>query len=314
MLFRLGFLFFTITALISCGGEAELSNESNETKDSISNSSTAAKDSTTLPGDPIWGYRFVLEGDFDGNGVQDTLIERFMDLQTKKETNKFFTDLPLMDHQIYDGKERQVKAYLEDKSTKIAALEELGSLGIYFGEVIGDINGDGGDEVGIVGYDAYPSNLNTYRIFSYNPQTEKWEQLFDFGIREMSLPQLPGYNKVYGLFGSFDEYEVENEEANQQLEKELKAYKKVKIVSPKRIEFEGMLPNDLGYAFDEAFLFQEKYDESKVWLTAAQPKTGKHIIYHRVLEALYQQTMEEAKKDSFTLDPTMEYVQQVKFR
>lgn len=303
-----------VLILVACGDEQSKNiNESPTSQDSISEQKQVV-DSFPYPGQPIWGYRFVFVGDFDGNGLNDTLVERFVNTKTGEETNKFFSDLPLMEHQLYDEKERKVNAFLEDRQGKISKLDKLGSLGIAYGEVIGDVDDNGTDDIGIVGYDAYPSNLNTYRIFSFDKATNKWGQLFDFGIREMSLPQLPGYNKVYGLFGSLDEYEVKNEAENEQLEKALQAYKKVIKVAPKRIEFEGMMPNDLDYEFEEAFVFKAEYDEVNYWLTPLKHKAGGYVEYHQVLEKLYEQTMDEVKEDTVQLDAAMEYLQQVKFK
>ena len=42
---------------------------------------------TELNNKPISGYRFQIVGDFDGNGINDTLNEQFYSLRDKKETN-----------------------------------------------------------------------------------------------------------------------------------------------------------------------------------------------------------------------------------
>ena len=39
---------------------------------------------------PVFGYRFILTGDFDGDGSEEKLIEHFVSGVDSKETNKFY--------------------------------------------------------------------------------------------------------------------------------------------------------------------------------------------------------------------------------
>lgn len=56
--------------------------------------------------------------------------------------------------------------------------------GIYFIERLGDLDGDGGDEIGYVINYADVSNLNTYHIAGYDRKKHKWVERASFGIHE----------------------------------------------------------------------------------------------------------------------------------
>ena len=43
---------------------------------------------------PVFGYRFVIEGDFDGDGKKEKLFEHYYSALDHKETNKFYENLP----------------------------------------------------------------------------------------------------------------------------------------------------------------------------------------------------------------------------
>lgn len=138
--------------------------------------------------EPVWGYRFVLTGDFDGDGKEDTLRERYVDVATNQETNKFYENVTYVsDYQIVNSVKRKVKAYLDaDFLTKDTFL--VGDLGIAWAETIGDINGNGRDEIGIVNMYSDFSNLNRYDIYTLDTV---WKSLYSFGVNEMYLPIKP---------------------------------------------------------------------------------------------------------------------------
>jgi hypothetical protein len=313
---RIGMLVLVLAALISCQKQQTPPKRVNESPTGQTEEIEKEEvDTFPYPGRPIWGYRYSLEGDFDGNGVQDTLIERFIDANTQEETNKFFSDLPLMDHQLYDYKERQVEAFLEDKHQKIGRLNELGQMGVYYGEVIGDVDENGTDELGIVGFDAYPSSLCNYSIFSYDVKKKEWKILFHFRVREWEFPQLPAYNKVYGPFGSFEEKEITDQQRNGQLEDEQKAFERVRKVSPKCIEFKSMLPVMKGkYDFDATYILHEPIDSISAWVVETGARNEPHIEYHRIFYPFFMGIYEGWEKDTFEVDPFSNHLQQVKFK
>src|ERR1035437_8306959 len=42
---------------------------------------------------PIFGYRFQIAGDFDGDGAKEILNEHFYSKRDQKETNKYFSGI-----------------------------------------------------------------------------------------------------------------------------------------------------------------------------------------------------------------------------
>src|SRR4051812_14908215 len=98
------FLFLICTflsLLLSCKNSTK-----NQTTQKPSKSDSAKKDSLesinqleetlrNIPKNvkPIFGYRLIISGDFNGDGKKEKLIEHFFSLLDKKETNKFYDGL-----------------------------------------------------------------------------------------------------------------------------------------------------------------------------------------------------------------------------
>ena len=145
-------------------------------------------------GAPIWGYRFQITGDFDGDGGLDTLDERFINLETGAEAPKFYTNLSTTAYPSYNKDSRSTQAFLACTTPHIDTLFGLGMLGVAWLETIGDLDGDGGDEIGWVAYYADVSSVNTYQIYSFK---ETWQPLLGVATRDWALPPLPDYNFQY---------------------------------------------------------------------------------------------------------------------
>jgi hypothetical protein len=148
----------------------------------------------------VRGHRFIVVADVNGDDVADTLIERFVDPATRQEADKFIADAP------YDSLTARIwrmkpLAFVECSDTGVGRLiiREGDSFGLAHLVNEGDLNGDGRDEIGWVGYWIDYSNVNTYHITSWNGS--EWVQLASFDMWEWQLPDLPGSTREFALIG-----------------------------------------------------------------------------------------------------------------
>ena len=152
---------------------------------------------------PIMGSRLVLQGDFDGDGITDTLTEHFFSSIDNRETNKYYKDL---DYELLVRLNDQQFpfSFVSSSNGKIDTLH-IGS-GLLFGlswlKNEGDLNGDGTDEVSYVPDLADWSSLNHCVLMTY--RHHRWEVLYRFPIWDWQLPDLPQTENEYGLFGLQD--------------------------------------------------------------------------------------------------------------
>lgn len=94
-------LFYCLLWLISCTQKQPTADSAEQTtNDSLitDSTSTALSDEDilkTIPKNikPILGYRFMIKGDFDGDGKEEKLIEHFYSSIDNKESNKFYDGL-----------------------------------------------------------------------------------------------------------------------------------------------------------------------------------------------------------------------------
>lgn len=160
---------------------------------------TAAKDSVTVAAaapvitpvkDSIsyeMGSRLKLSGDFDGDHIIDTVYESYISQKTGQETFKYVYGA----HMDADMVEEAINANLPVSRiyTTIAGVDTLpltdhsDHTGIYMLENLGDLNEDGGDEIGYVIDLAGHSNLNEYTIITLTKE-KKWKKLLTFQIHE----------------------------------------------------------------------------------------------------------------------------------
>lgn len=97
---------------------------------------------------PVFGYRFVIFGDFDGDQKPDTLVERFTDSTSTQEAPKYYYNSDT----IYDyGDLVLLNMYLNPHSfiewKKNDLILDGGQMGFHYIENCGDINRDGKDEI-----------------------------------------------------------------------------------------------------------------------------------------------------------------------
>ena len=102
-----------------------------------------------------WGYRFHLTGDFDGDGKEEVLTEKLISARTGKEIGKFcgFEDdtIPECYWTARVNSFRQPKCVLKCSNPKIGDFtttrESAGTIGLMLLQNVGDLNGDGTDEI-----------------------------------------------------------------------------------------------------------------------------------------------------------------------
>ena len=180
----------------------------------------------TMPEDetPIFGYRFVISGDFDGDGKEEKLIEHFISGLDNKETNKFYANITYGDL-IYLTSQKEAYSFVLSDNKLIDTLHIISGMhfGLSYLKNEGDLNGDGTDEISYVVNLADYSNLNTWYIMTY--RHGKWVYLYSFDIWDWQLPDLPETFNQYGLFGIENKLIVTNDTINKEIERELKAFK-----------------------------------------------------------------------------------------
>ena len=189
---------------------------------------------------PILGYRFVIFGDFNGDNINDTLVERYTDSLKNKETNKYYENLEY-DEVIFLNFHFGKKSFLYLKNFNSQELNG-GDLGIHYAENCGDLNNDGKDEVLVVPQNADWSHTNHAHIYSLI--NKKWKEIYSIPIWEWQFPLTPSVSMIPGLFGNFNIGITNSDTSDKKLENELKNFHFIKHYSDNSIEFESMNPFD----------------------------------------------------------------------
>lgn len=145
---------------------------------------------------PIWGERMIVVGDFDGDGTQDTLYEKYISRVTGKETNK---DYDFSGSELGDGTdwldykqrwigEKDPLVRLESKNPAVKRFDvEWGGVqnGFDYLKNVGDLNGDSTDEIAYYIYDVDFSSMNSCALATY--KNGKWKKVHHWGIHEMDF-------------------------------------------------------------------------------------------------------------------------------
>ncbi|HPI07841.1 MAG TPA: hypothetical protein PLM41_15730 [Saprospiraceae bacterium] len=105
-----------------------------------------------------WGYRFHIQGDFDGDGKEEVLTEKLISTRTGKEIGKFCglekDTIPDCYWTARVNTFRQPKCVLKCSNPKIGDFtttrDSAGTIGMAFLQNAGDLNGDGTDEMAFV--------------------------------------------------------------------------------------------------------------------------------------------------------------------
>lgn len=172
---------------------------------------------------PVWGYRFVVTGDFNGDGIKDTLTEHYFSGKTHKETNKFYVNADY-DYDLKMADEQKTYSFITCSNPAIHKLDvaKENNFGLLYLKNEGDLDGNGTDEISLVRNKADFSSLNEYSIMTY--KNNKWVTLYWFPIWEWQLPQLPEVSNQYGLFGIGGVVITNSDTTNQRLLKELTSF------------------------------------------------------------------------------------------
>jgi hypothetical protein len=210
-------------------------------KDTAVNKNSIEEILKTIPPNikPVFGYRFVIQGDFDGDGKKEKLTEHFFSGIDNKETNKFYDSLPEYDQLVVLTIKKDPYSFVSSGNPLIDTLHISSGgqlLGLSYLKNEGDLNGDGTDEVSYVVNWADWSNLNTWNIMTY--KDHKWKELYSFPIWDWQLPDLPQTFNQYGSFGLKNKIvNTTNDTANLQIEKALHDFKGlVKQIKPNVIQ------------------------------------------------------------------------------
>ncbi|MBL7982781.1 MAG: hypothetical protein JNL52_13350 [Flavobacteriales bacterium] len=147
----------------------------------------------------LFGHRFRIKADVDGDGLADTLTEVYHSRSLGREVAKYIQDMPY-DSLVARTYDLQALVLIRHSNGHVDTLSDRGSgfgLALLVNE--GDLDGDGGDEIGYVLDNADWSNTNTYRVAT-------WKKggmlvMFTFPIWDWQLPDLPDTEREYGLIG-----------------------------------------------------------------------------------------------------------------
>jgi len=201
------FLISTLL-LFSCSGNEE--NKTTTQTDTIANDTTfipkehpdsvRAAILKTVPKNvkPIFGYRFIIEGDFNGDEKKETLTEHYINTVTNKESAKFYDSTVTHEQLVALNYEKYPKSVLvcSDKKIDTSQVEWLDQLfGLAFLRNEGDLDGDGGDEISFVVFEGTFSIARTFCLWTY--KKGEWKEYISFGIHEGELPVLPDENPEY---------------------------------------------------------------------------------------------------------------------
>lgn len=182
-----------------------------------------------IPNDiqPVFGYRFIISGDFDGDGKKEKLIEHFISGVDNKETNKFYNGLSGYEQLVALTIKKEPISFVisDNKQMDTLRISSGGQLlGLSYLKNEGDLNDDGTDEVSYVVKWADWSNLNTWHLATY--KNNKWTTIYSFPIWDWQLPDLPETFNQYGPFGLEQIItNTTNDTINKRIEKELMEFK-----------------------------------------------------------------------------------------
>jgi hypothetical protein len=170
--------------------------------DAITSRKTINPDTGNLK--PVMGYRFIINGDFDGDGKQEQLTEHYYSSIDHTETNKWYANIDYEDV-VRLTMQKEPYTFLTSDNHTIDTFQITNApqqSGLAFLKNEGDLNGDGTDEISYVVNWADWSSLNTWYIATY--KDKKWQTLYSFPIWDWLLPDLPGTTSQYGLLGLGD--------------------------------------------------------------------------------------------------------------
>jgi len=171
--------FIALISLCCCHDPIRQSKELKKDSSTV----VTKKDSPIVAHHPVFGYRFVITGDFDGDGKKEKLIEHYYNGIENKETNKFYDGLIDYGDLVEQASRDKTYSFVLSDNKNIDTLNIASdgrSFGLSYLKNEGDLNGDGTDEVSYVVNNADWSNLNTWHIMTY--KKGQWKDLYYFAI------------------------------------------------------------------------------------------------------------------------------------
>lgn len=218
------FSFFIFLVFFACN-RTEKKSVANTINKSKPQKTAAIKKPPPVKLIPVFGYRFKITGDFDGDGKMEVLTEHFISGIDHQETNKFYENGDYDTLVTLNSKKKPISFLTcNNKRIKNLDIENSGSsIGLSYIKNEGDLDGDGGDEVSYVVDYADWSNHNYCIVETY--KRNKWKVLYSFEIRDWQLPDLPQTYNQYGIAGLQDKIiNTEDTVANKQILKNLNAF------------------------------------------------------------------------------------------
>lgn len=217
--------FSILVSLYSCGRLANNTDgKSSINKDSINKEKVKKSPAEKLT--PVLGYRFMITGDFDGDGKKEILTEHFISGIDHKETCKFYEngDYDTLVSLNYEKKPISLLTCNKQRINDLIIDPDGKSLGLAYIKNEGDLDGDGADEISYVADWADWSNVNFCTIMSYKNQ--KWQDIYSFQIRDWQLPDLPQTYNQYGIAGLHNKIvNTKDTAANKHIEKDLHEFR-----------------------------------------------------------------------------------------
>jgi len=136
----------------------------------------------------------VVYGDFDGNGVTDTLSERLM----KMNKRRFIKSVPDPEYNLWESvvdycNRNYIASVLVTSGVAADTIYFSGGLGTFVILNVGDINKDGADDLALVWNLLDFSNLNICQVYSLCGS--QWEVVKAFGINEHAFSWRTGDRK-----------------------------------------------------------------------------------------------------------------------
>jgi hypothetical protein len=177
----------------------------------------------------VYGYRFIIKGNFDGKSENEILTEHYFSGIDHKETNKFYESTSdtgsLEDNDTLFALtiKRKTYSFITSDIKGIDTLKIAAggtSFGLAYLKNEGDLDGDGRDEVSYVIDYLQMSSLNECFIMTF--KNGRWRKFYSFPIWQWQLPDLPQTYNNYGGFGRQNKVvDTENVAANKVINKKL---------------------------------------------------------------------------------------------
>jgi hypothetical protein len=138
-----------------------------------------------LPADSL-GYRFIVIGDFDGNGTKETLTESYTDSTMKHEISsiRYYKNNDRIG--FLTQKKPVLRLLCNDNKISPFMIENNNTSGLLFVKNVGNIDVLSGDEIAYAVDWLDVSNVNSFRIANYHKG--KWSDIDMFPIHESSIP------------------------------------------------------------------------------------------------------------------------------